>query len=459
LEANAVPEKVTISHRGARYEIGRGKRYYGIWVTGAPESDPVDRWPETPDGWAQAWGRFIALETPETITEVKPEGFKFPGFRRGNASGEAEGGAARAGVSGAGAAAGLLTVGIIAGIVSLFLDYTGQSLASQAEQLVPHLFYLAAWAAGAGLIVAGLPRAVAGEPGRARAGALLAAGVSATTLGMFGSDLGEVISGQEPSGAGLYVGLAGWVLCTAGAIAGLTVKARKDTAAAFSGPGGPAAYPRKRHGGPVALLVLGGLGTAASFAPSWDAYTLQTQAGSQTVTAGNAFSFPAPVIAANVLVMVAIIAVAIAAALSRPMRQGSALLAGAIIPMAAQAISALIQVGEPTSPTMFGLSPAQAAEAGVTISSTVTPIFWVYCVFVIALAISCAWLMTEPTLPAAPNAVPSPWAGPMTPAGEENRNQPPVADNTAEEPGPAKPDNGDGGPEGGEPEGSQNSFA
>src|SRR5579864_4632557 len=70
MEARTVPEKVTISHRGARYEIGIGKRYYAIWAIGAPRNEPVDRWPETHEGWSQAWGRFTAVETPGTIAVV-----------------------------------------------------------------------------------------------------------------------------------------------------------------------------------------------------------------------------------------------------------------------------------------------------------------------------------------------------------------------------------------------------
>ena len=31
-----MPDKAVISHRGEKYEIGRGKRFYGIWVVGAP---------------------------------------------------------------------------------------------------------------------------------------------------------------------------------------------------------------------------------------------------------------------------------------------------------------------------------------------------------------------------------------------------------------------------------------
>ena len=45
---------------------------------------------------------------------------------------------------------------------------------------------------------------------------------------------------------------------------------------------------------------------------------------------------------------------------------------------------------------MFGISSAQASAAGLTISSGLTGIFWVYFVFVISLLVSCAWLFTEP---------------------------------------------------------------
>jgi len=95
--------------------------------------------------------------------------------------------------------------------------------------------------------------------------------------------------------------------------------------------------------------------------------------------------------------MVALIAVVVLAALWRPVREGVALLAGAIIPMAAQGISALVQLGEATSPIQFGISPAQAAQAGLTISPGLTPEFWIYCAFVVALAVlTCARLLSPP---------------------------------------------------------------
>jgi hypothetical protein len=403
MEAGTVPDKVSISHQGAKYVIGRGKRFYGIWVAGAPESDPIDRWPETREGWEQAWGRFIAIEKPETISPVQAPraGLKLPRMTvpavlrpRGR------------GPAWIAAGAGLLGLGVLLGLVGLFPSYVGtHSLAAQPAQLVPHLLYLLTWAVSAVLVAGGL-RA---RSGGARIGALLGAGVSAVTFGLFFADLGQVIA-YGGLGAGLVLSLLGWLACAAGSVVALIAPSRATAVQGSAEPGDPPgrggpSRPRATDAGPVALLLLAAIGTVAAFVPSWDTYTL-TQAStgaSQTVTAGNAFASPAPVIAGNVAVIVAVVGVAVLAALWRPARQGAALLAGAILPLAAQAISALIQAGELATPAMFGISQSQAA--GLTISSGLTPIFWVYCVFVISLLISCAWMLTAPqyhTMPATP---------------------------------------------------------
>jgi hypothetical protein len=116
----------------------------------------------------------------------------------------------------------------------------------------------------------------------------------------------------------------------------------------------------------------------------------------QTLTAGNAFSNPALVITGDVVVMIAFAAVVIVAALWRPARYGAVLLAGATIPMAAQAISALVQVGEAHGPAQFGVPPATARQLGLTISAGLTPAFWIYCGFLIVLIVSCAWMLFTP---------------------------------------------------------------
>jgi hypothetical protein len=405
-----VPEKAVISHRGEKYEIGRGKRFYGIWVVGAPYEAPVDRWPENRDGWQQAWTRFATIEVPGTITPVTParKGLPFTLRRR---KADADAGAADAATAAPRSRAGtgllvgegLLVLGVVLGLAGLFPAYDGgQSLLSQWDQVVPHLCYVIGWAVTAALVALSVAR----PSGSARLGALFGLGLSAVTFGLFLGDLGQVIGGAS-LGSGLVVSLAGWAACTAGSALAFGAHARSAPSREL--PSRPV-RPSRWHAGPLALLVLAGIGTAVAFAPSWDRYVLTTSTtGSQTFTAGNAFDSPGVVIAGNVAFMVAIVAVAALAALWRPARHGALLLAGAIIPVGAQFVSALIQASQPVSPTLFGISSAQASAAGLTISTGLTGIFWVYFVFVISLVVSCAWLFTEPGHPVMPGFVTSPW--------------------------------------------------
>jgi hypothetical protein len=113
--------------------------------------------------------------------------------------------------------------------------------------------------------------------------------------------------------------------------------------------------------------------------------------------------------------------------------------------MAGQAISALLQVSRPASPQAFGFSAAQAQADGLTIVSSVTSIFWVYVVFVIAMAFSCAWLATASN--AAPfNPVPASPGG-HYPAGGYQAAPNPIGAGTAASSEPGD----DAVPGGGEP--------
>jgi len=282
-------------------------------------------------------------------------------------------------------AAALLVVGVLLGVIGLFPTYNeGVSLAAQSAELVPHLIYLAAWAASAVLIL------LSGV--RRQAGALLGTGVSAVTLGLFLADLGTPIAdGANLLGTGLILSIIGWAACAAGAVLAcsasrLTLRAR------------PAGGQRTRMASheivPTIVIILAAIGAAVAFAPSWDSYLLQTAFGSsQRVTAGNAFANPAPVIAGDVAVMVLLVAVLVAAALWRPIRLGAALALGALIPMVAQAVSAMVQVSQPTPPELFNLSQAQASEVGLRITSGLTPIFWVFCAFLGTLILMCIWML------------------------------------------------------------------
>ena len=437
-------DKVTVAYRGAKYELGRGPTFFGIWAAGASRSQPLEWWPDTPEGWAAAWSRFTEIETPGTIVPVGGRRATagrggFPGgagaftsgagtstagagaftagagaFTAGAGTFEAGQGGIPAGPRAAGAslggpiAAGLLAAGVVLGVVGLFPGYlAGASLASQPPQLVPHVIYLAGWTASAVLIALGGTRL--------RLGALLGAGLSLVTFGLFFADAGTAMAGGlHLADAGLVLGIAGWLACAAGsAIAVLIPAAGRPGALRPDANPRPLGRPRGAQVGAAILLVLAGLGAAVAFAPSWDRFTLRTATGlSQSLTAGNAFANPGPVIAGDVAVMVALAAVVIAAALWRPVRHGAVLLIGVTVPLAAQAISALIQAGEAVTPGQFGFSPTQAQRLGLTISSGLTSWFWIYCACVLVLVISCAWMLFTPSETASVPAGPYPGTQP-----------------------------------------------
>jgi hypothetical protein len=72
------------------------------------------------------------------------------------------------------------------------------------------------------------------------------------------------------------------------------------------------------------------------------------------------------------------------------------LLAGAVIPMVGQAVSALAQLGEGVSSAQFGISSSEAQQLGLSISQGLTAWFWFYCLFVVALAVICGWMWSVP---------------------------------------------------------------
>jgi hypothetical protein len=273
--------------------------------------------------------------------------------------------------------AALLAAGVVLGVIGLFPRYSGASLASQATNLWPHLIYLAGWAVAAVLIFRG------GQ--LQRTGALIATGLSVVTLGLFIADLGFPIAGEGSAGAGLVLTLVGWLVCAAG------------SAVAFRR--WPADWPRRPlapAAGVVAALVVAAIGVAATFAPAWDKLTLPTGSGVPfSVTLGDAFSYPGGVIAGDILVMIGLVAAVAVAAMWRPARSGWALIAGAMIPMVAQIVSAIAQLGQtttaadllgPSGPAQLGISSSQPASTSFTLA------FWLYCMFVVVLLIGCVWL-------------------------------------------------------------------
>jgi hypothetical protein len=53
------------THSGGRYLLGYGESYFGIWDRSGG-SGPAERFPRTPEGWASAWRRYVALEPHHT---------------------------------------------------------------------------------------------------------------------------------------------------------------------------------------------------------------------------------------------------------------------------------------------------------------------------------------------------------------------------------------------------------
>jgi hypothetical protein len=225
-------------------------------------------------------------------------------------------------------------------------------------------------------------------------------------------------------GAGLWFSLVGWIACAVGSALACLIRAGdaapKANIASIGFPGRPRGYEIATAG----LLILAGIGAAVAFAPSWDSYLIHLNNGTTVwQIAGNAFSNPGWMIAGNLITMILFGLVVIVAVLWRPVNLGAMLLAGAVIPMAAQAISALVQVSEPTPPSQLGISSQQASQLGVTITNGVTPAFWIFTILMVVLIVSTAWMLVTPSVPVAatagsPQTQPSRWAPPPSTSPE-----------------------------------------
>ena len=130
---------------------------------------------------------------------------------------------------------------------------------------------------------------------------------------------------------------------------------------------------RHRAIGAVATVVLA-LATAAFFLPPWDHYEATSAVTGNSVgkDLGNAFSYPWQVVIGNVLVAVALVAIPIAAFGLRNRTVRAALVCGALLALVAQFVAAVVQVDQPTSPGLLGLTPAQANQLGLAINLKLT---------------------------------------------------------------------------------------
>ncbi|HEY3978284.1 MAG TPA: serine/threonine-protein kinase [Streptosporangiaceae bacterium] len=292
-----------------------------------------------------------------TVTQLAAAGAGSPATRPATAPGPAPAAAAAAAGRRTQLGIALLAAGIVAGIAALFPEYQGfGSLASANDSLVEYSGFLVSWAAGLTLILS-----LRGRPGF---GALLALGTAAVTLGVFSIDLSVAVTASSAHvGPGLVLALLGWLSCTSGAALALGR--------------GAGAWPRVPRGAalaPAATVVIAALGVALAYGPLSFSYTWP----GGSLISGDLYPIQLSLITnANLFLMVIFVAAVVAAVLWLPARLGAAMAAGAIIPMALQAVWTLVAVAE--------FVPANA-------TGDVTAAFKAYCAFIIVGAVGCAWL-------------------------------------------------------------------
>lgn len=348
-----IHETILLQH-GRCYAFGRGTDFYGIWDTTPTPIELVERFPLNRESWYQARRRFEELER-------QANGWPPNGSPTTHPSPGSQGMVDRY----LAASSGTIIIGVILGVVALFPRYLGNSsIVSQGDQLLPHIFYLIGWAITAAALLA--RRQIA------RGAMLFGLGLSAMTFGFYLSDLGSAVSGVANSGGvGLYLAIIGWLLCAAGCVGALY---RLQGTVSIAKPG-PSRLPL------VVIATLLAIGTAVTFVPSWDRYTLFSIASgqSQSVTEGYAFSNPGIVIAADVVIMVLLVALVALALSWRKLLLGIALFAGALVPQVAQIFSALIQTATSPSVSAFGINPNQAAAAQLRVTTGLTTWYYLYC--------------------------------------------------------------------------------
>lgn len=73
------------THSGARFLLGYGEGFFGIWDRLRGDAGPAERFPRDDTGWAAAWIRFAELEPDHVLVGL---GAPAPDLRSGAASHE-----------------------------------------------------------------------------------------------------------------------------------------------------------------------------------------------------------------------------------------------------------------------------------------------------------------------------------------------------------------------------------
>lgn len=127
------------------------------------------------------------------------------------------------------------------------------------------------------------------------------------------------------------------------------------------------------------LVVVLALLVAGAFLPPWDHYIATSTVTGRTASGnlGNAFSNPWQVIVGTMLAAVALAVVPIVGVRLRHRAVGAAMACGSLLVLATQLVSAIVQVDQPVSPSVVGLSQAQANQLGLQLSLRLTGWFTV----------------------------------------------------------------------------------
>jgi hypothetical protein len=243
-------------------------------------------------------------------------------------------------------------------IWAMFPPYTGgptaSSVVSSPDQTAVYICLEVGWAVAALLV---LSRA------SVRGGAALGAGLGTVELGLLITDtaLGlQVANGSAPGVwlalGGLGAGLAG-VLFAASSVT--MVRANHLRSLSLSTNVGLRAV----------LTVLVAVVAVAAFWPNWAHYHLVSTTGrTLDFYAGDAFKESAPIIAGALVSGLAIGIISILSAFWSPLDAGAWALAGAVVGLASQLISQLVQVFEPLSDTIGSTSGLNVNASSLSVT-------------------------------------------------------------------------------------------
>lgn len=193
-----------------------------------------------------------------------------------------------------------------------------------------------------------------------RGGAALGAGLGAVELGLLAVDIANGFQVSNGSEAGAWLALAGLGFGAAGVLV---------TASTV-----PLGAPQAPRGRSAVLMLLATFAVVLAYLPSWDKWTAVAPSlhVSGSVTEGNAFAQPAVVMAAVLLSVIAFAFVAVLGSVWYPASVGAWAMAGAVIAIASQLISAVFQLSEAVPSTAFGVSATQARSVGLKTSTSLT---------------------------------------------------------------------------------------